>query len=350
MRARIPALDGLRAVAFLAVFAYHSENTVGKNTVGGWLGVDVFFALSGFLITGLLLGEIERSGRVDLTAFWVSRAARIIPPLAATCAVVLVLIPSATVTSSPGDIAASLGFFANFRAARHPMGEVNPTWSLAIEEQFYLVWPMAVAALAKRRRVLVACVVAGPASFVCTILWVGGGYGTLPHVWELLAGAALAAIQQRIRVPFGTATVGALVAVAAVAAGAGVHRSDPWTEWMMLAAVAGTLLVIAGAARGGTEPVVWLLSTRPARLVGSWSYCAYLVHLLALHVAGRVLEAHGPLVIAPVGLGLTLAVAAASQRWVERPVRDAARQWLDRQRMTVPMTTLRSVKAAISSQ
>ena len=141
----MPALDGIRGLAVLAVVAFHANAAL----TGGYLGVDLFFVLSGYLITSILLREVESSGRIDLRAFWVRRARRLLPAL-------LVLMPAiavyARVWAAPGELAglradalATLGYVANWRAIYSGKSsgifQASPlehTWSLAIEEQFYV--------------------------------------------------------------------------------------------------------------------------------------------------------------------------------------------------------------------
>ena len=145
-----PALDGLRGAAVAGVLLFHAG-----HLRGGYLGVDVFFVLSGFLITSLLLAEGARTGTVALGAFWARRARRLLPALLAVLAFVavysLVVASAAERTTIRGDGLATLGYFANWRAIfsgtdywalfRSP-SPLEHTWSLAIEEQFYLVWPL----------------------------------------------------------------------------------------------------------------------------------------------------------------------------------------------------------------
>ena len=145
--ARVPALDGIRAIAIVAVLVYHSyafEAT--HHWGGGFLGVDVFFVLSGFLITTLLLREHDRHGRIDLRQFWTRRARRLLPAL-----FVLILIEAVvaqfvldplSASALRGDGIGSLFYFENWRLAFSAPTAASHTWSLAVEEQWYLIWPL----------------------------------------------------------------------------------------------------------------------------------------------------------------------------------------------------------------
>src|ERR1700686_3714230 len=180
-----PALDGLRGLAVAAVLLFH-----GGHLSGGFLGVDAFFVLSGFLITSLLLAEARDRGGIALGAFWARRARRLLPALAGVLAgvalyAVLFAKPDELATIR-GDALATIGYFANWRAIfnsrdywtlfRSP-SPLDHTWSLAIEEQFFLVWPLVVAVLvrgcrgrAAAARLFVVSVVLALASLTWTLV------------------------------------------------------------------------------------------------------------------------------------------------------------------------------------
>jgi len=160
-----PGLDGLRAIAVVLVLLYHGGVSWAA---GGFLGVDVFFALSGFLITSLLVDEHARHGRISIPAFYARRARRLLPALAlvlvAVVAYAATLAPDGSLRQLRGDLLATIGYATNWRLVLSDRGyfdafttpsPLKHTWSLAVEEQFYLVWPvllLVVAALAVRRR------------------------------------------------------------------------------------------------------------------------------------------------------------------------------------------------------
>jgi peptidoglycan/LPS O-acetylase OafA/YrhL len=151
----LPALDGLRGLAVLGVLVFH-----GGHLRGGYLGVDAFFVLSGFLITSLLLVEADRTGRIGLRAFWARRFKRLLPALVVfvlgMAVYAAVLASASELGRIRSDALATLGYVANWNAIFRQHGywelfsspsPLEHTWSLAIEEQFYLVWPLVVAAL-----------------------------------------------------------------------------------------------------------------------------------------------------------------------------------------------------------
>ncbi|WP_146167812.1 acyltransferase, partial [Micromonospora sp. MH33] len=223
-RAKIPyqpALDGVRALAVAAVLAFHG----GVATLpGGFLGVDAFFVLSGFLITSLLLAEHRDTGRIDLVAFWGRRVRRLLPALLLVLLVVLVLsrklMPGTELGALRWDELAALGYVANWRMANRDgdyfaaTGSPSPlqhTWSLGIEEQFYLLWPLLLipllgwaakrGAVPPRRRLGVALPVvllgAAGSALAAAALFTPGApdrvyYGTDTRAVALLVGAALA--------------------------------------------------------------------------------------------------------------------------------------------------------------
>ena len=367
--AHLRALDGLRGLAVVLVVLSHFAPGVAP---GGFLGVDLFFVLSGFLITSLLVSEFEGSDRISLGNFWIRRARRLFPALLVVVVVVLahglLFSTKAQVHSVSLDGVAALFYVANWRFIASGQSYIQQfldqapsplrhTWSLAIEEQFYLVWPLVVLGLTKvlarlpRRRaapahqlryVLAAvCVVLGIASFGWMILLHHHGvdlnrlyYGTDTRVFMILAGATLGALTA------GRPTLGrpfaALRPLLLVAGGLGlvllvVASARVTTDWAWLYkgvyGLVGLVMVVVllAAAQPGRNPMARLLEIRPLVGLGLISYGIYLWHWpIALWVGPGNAHVDGfPLFV--LRSALTLGAALVSYRVVEQPIR---RGWL----------------------
>ena len=322
--ARISSLDGLRALAVLLVVLDHSLD----NFQGGGVGVCVFFVLSGFLITSLLLGERERTGVLALRLFYARRLLRLYPALIAMLTVTVALGCSAKMAAVAATYTSNLyNTFSNLSA-----GPFQHTWSLALEEQFYLLWPLALP-LVIRYRTRAAWGLAMTALASAAAAWFGTqamvGHGgaitsaVFNPVWQahgLLIGCALALVLRR-GVAVGRANGMVLggtasVLVIAVLASVTVHRN--WAAgWNMLAELAAAAM-IAGMTRGGAlRGAARVFQSRPAVWIGERSYAIYLWHfpLISLGLA------HGwslP-VAAAIGNVNALGAATVSHRYVEAP-------------------------------
>ncbi|MEX1168652.1 MAG: acyltransferase family protein [Chloroflexota bacterium] len=338
-----PDIEGLRAVAVSLVLLYHAAV---PGFGGGYVGVDVFFVLSGFLISGLLLRELETSGTISLSSFYARRLRRLLPAVAL---LILVTVAVSVAVLSPlraGDVAADGAaaalYASNLRfavqATDYLQSELAPSpllhlWSLGVEEQFYLFWP-ALLLLATRtgsdRRVRVGIVAATVvvASFALS-LWLTTAsapwaFFSLPsRAWELGIGALLAVGSARLAaLPRGLATATGWLGLGMIgAAGVLIDTSTPFPGSAALLPVLGTALAMLPGMRDTTDAPARFLGVRPARFLGRISYSLYLWHwpmlVLPTAVAGETL----PL---PVRVGLMLAaipIAYASQRWLEDPIR-----------------------------
>ncbi|HYI60978.1 MAG TPA: acyltransferase family protein [Acidimicrobiales bacterium] len=351
-----PHLDGVRAVAVAMVILFH----LGYAWIpGGFVGVDVFFVLSGYLITGLLVGEATGRGTVGLGRFYARRARRLLPASIAVLAAVMVaghhLFDPVQKQALGWDTTFAAFYSANWRAALaggdyFAPGDVpSPLvhyWSLAVEEQFYLVWPALFLGLYRLStrgrardavgRLLAAVLVLAVASAVASVALAGSSltyYGTHTRAYQLLAGAALAlAARHRgwafpdTRAGRGAAGVSAVAALAALAALA--HRvtdASAYPGWPGLAVTGASLALIAGVDLAPPGPVARLVGHRSLAAVGRLSYSLYIWHwpvivFLPLVAARPEVDRPG-LAERPALVAVTGALALVSYLVVERPVR-----------------------------
>ena len=345
-----PEIDGLRTVAVLSVLFYHAKFTWRDVPVlpGGFFGVDVFFVISGFLITSLILREWDSTGRFSFIGFYERRVRRLLPTLVL---VILASWPVAWVLLMPSEMMdlvrsqlASLFFVSNlywWDAAQEygqHSGLLQPflhTWSLAVEEQFYLIFPLAYLALlcsVRRDWVIiaagVACVLGGLAfAELMTVRARSLSFYWLPsRIWELLAGAVLAHLLYRyplaLRGPWMLRAMPSLglglILVPMIIASLGANHPGLGTVPVVL----GTVLVIWFAHPG--DPVTRVLSSRPFVAVGLVSYALYLWHF-PIFAFGRMMEAEPGAFSKLLWLGLSFALAILSYKLVERPFRDRQR-------------------------
>jgi peptidoglycan/LPS O-acetylase OafA/YrhL len=327
----VPALDGIRGVAIALVIATHYWGLPG----GGPLGVGLFFVLSGFLITTLLLEELD-TGRLDLRNFYARRCRRLLPALAVLLVVYII------VRGAPGlRVAALAGLYAgNIVQAIWPAGPVSGSalahlWSLAQEEQFYLVWPVLLAFLARGRRLLLALCALTAALIAYRAVVASGGTLNASRTYApdfrsdwLVAGAVLAVLRRR---GFRWNEAAALGGFVAIFVGSILN---PWTQswfvWQAPIFMAGCALLV-GAAHSRTQ-MAELLSVRPLVWLGRISYSLYLWHVPVYAVFGY----RHPLLALPIAL----AAAGLSYRFVEEPFRRRTRA-----DSTVPAPTIATSSA-----
>jgi peptidoglycan/LPS O-acetylase OafA/YrhL len=342
-------VEGLRALAIVAVVLCHAGVAA---FAGGYIGVDVFFVISGFLITRLLLGEVERTGTISLRGFYARRARRLLPQsallLGAVALLSIVVFSPVRAIEVSGDIVSSALYTANWHFAAKSVDyfaqgqEPSPVlhlWSLAIEEQFYLVWPavlLLVSRLPRRRGRSLRPALGGALAIVCAASLLLGVrlteaqpisayFSVVGRAWELGLGAALALLGG-VAIPRRMALATAWAGLAAILYA--TFAFEALTPFPGLAALVPTLGA-AGLLLAGSTPVhrqaaspLWLLSRSPVRYVGRISYAWYLWHWPALVFAVEIL---GPLTLA-MGLAVVLASlspAAITHHLVENPVRRA---------------------------
>jgi peptidoglycan/LPS O-acetylase OafA/YrhL len=341
-------INGLRALAIVPVVAFHAGV---PGVPGGFTGVDIFYVISGYLITAILLKEAAATGRVRIGAFWAKRFRRLAPAL---CLMVVVTLVVALPVTSPmewADVskqsAASVLYVSNmlyaWQAADYFAADLNQspllhTWSLGVEEQFYVLWPalIVLACMIARRfgaplRTLVigAFGAALVASFAASLwmtdelpLW--AFFGLPSRIWEFAAGGLVAAL------PVAKLFEGVRVALAATVAGLGlivygfasVTEFDPFPGTAALIPTCGTLLVIAGGAGSHSNGNIACraLSARPVQWIGAVSYSWYLWHWPCIVLASAAFQS--PSVWIKLGAGAaSLFVAALSYRYVENPIR-----------------------------
>ncbi len=338
-----PALDGLRAVAIAAVLLYHAA----RSLPGGYFGVDLFFVLSGFLITTLLLEEHAARGAISLRAFYQRRALRLLPALVALLGAFLVVATAAALVGDRTEgkdvfgVIAGLGYFSNLAMTAEPAaspmpGELRHLWSLAQEEQFYLLWPLVLIVLLRRLPGLVLAVVA--AGIGLTVLRhlqlhledAGSGrisFGPDVRGLPILVGCGLALVLARSRgssrVPTALLAPFSVVCVLAL-------FFLPFSTFLL----PGPLLVFSLAcaalilvALDDRSRVARFLSTRPLVYGGLISYSLYLWHFPFFAAAGlNDPSAEHALLPSCAAVVATFACAIASYHFIELPFLRRKRQ------------------------
>lgn len=340
-----PDIDGLRALAILAVVVFHAFPTLMP---GGFIGVDVFFVISGFLISGIIFKGLERN-TFSFTDFYARRIRRIFPAL------LLVLVTSYTIgwfILLPDEymqlgkhIAAGAGFIQNFTLWKESGyfdidSQLKPLlhlWSLSVEEQYYLIYPLLIwAAWRSRFNIFLVISILAILSFGLNINIVGDDpskafYVPFTRFWELMAGAALAAFQRPRRtsemhntLQHDILSVTGLLTI--LAAAWGIHKSDPFPGWLALAPVIGSALLIA--AGPGALVNRKILANKYVVFVGLISYPLYLWHWPLLSFA-NILDAEQPAFHVRLTIVmLSFLLAWLTYRIVERPVRFGQFNWI----------------------
>jgi peptidoglycan/LPS O-acetylase OafA/YrhL len=339
-------IEGLRAIAVLIVVAYHAGI---PGWGGGFIGVDVFFVISGFLITSLLIKERESDGRIALLTFYARRIRRLLP-ISSVVAVVsvvgaLAILPSTTFSSLGTDVVAAAGFFVNMlfaiRGTDYLAGDTDPSviqhyWSLAVEEQFYLIWPglialVTIGAQQVRRRITPVIITVISGSFAASVVlsptaptW--SYFGLHTRAFELGVGALLA-VQWPLVERWGQSTRAALSWAGLIGIGFSIPLAaavDYFPGWVAAIPVLATAAAIAG---GDTTDrgAQLLLRRRPLQWVGEHSYSLYLWHwpvlVLGAGLVGRTLGWSETIA----AIALTFALSALGFTLIEHPLRRSPR-------------------------
>lgn len=342
-------IEGLRAIAVLWVLFYHLHVPGFR---GGFSGVDVFFVISGLLITSHLLSEVQEHGRLDLVRFYGGRVRRLIPAativLLFTVVVGWLVLPGSQRRLLGVDVMSAALYVVNWTLAARSVdyladGGTSPVqhfWSLAVEEQFYLFWPVLIVAtawLARRRARRVVPIAAGMltvvslASFAWSVSYTASSPGpayfaTTTRIWELGVGGLLACalpwVRRRSRWAWLMSGVGTVMVLSAAML---VSAATDWPGWAALLPVVGAALVLAGGVADPENRVARWLSVAPMREIGALSYSIYLWHW-PLVVFARELwttpmqpELHWSVSLA-IGL-LSVVLAWVTGRVVETPIR-----------------------------
>jgi peptidoglycan/LPS O-acetylase OafA/YrhL len=335
-----PEIQALRALAVTLVVVFHLWP---QALSGGYVGVDVFFVISGYLITAHLWSEVERTGTVSLTAFWSRRLRRLLPAasvvLGASLLLMLLVVPRSLWQQTVVEVGASALWAQNWvlsaGAVDYLAADGTPTlvqhyWSLSVEEQFYVVWPVLLVGLLalRSRRVVVRWVLLAVAvgSFTVSVLLAStssGYFNTATRAWEFAAGGLLALspgllarFRERPRLARATAWVG----IGMIGASAAVFTSTtPFPGSAAALPVLGTVLVIAGGADDARSLLGRVVRLAPVQRLGDISYSLYLWHWPLIIAVGYlpIGTAWHPVLVVP----LALVLAALTKRFVEDPGR-----------------------------
>lgn len=355
-------IQALRAVAVLLVVVYHLWPS---RLSGGFIGVDVFFVISGFLITGHLIREVERTGTIAVSAFWARRIRRLLPAsfvvLFAALAAMLILLPRSVWSQTLVEIGASAVYAVNwvlaftatdYLGAEHAPSIVQHFWSLSVEEQFYVLWPLLIIGALAIARVAHRTTSASPGpgqlrstvaaalslvvilSLVVSIVQTSRDqpfayFSTATRAWEFGLGGLVAALpalssrvqtaSPRVRIVMSWLGLAAIVGAAVI-----FDRDTAFPGFTALLPVLGAVaVVLAGPVGGALSPMV-VGGLRPLQVLGDLSYSIYLWHwpliVLYPYVMNRPIGLVGGLVI----VGLAVGLAWLTKRYVEDPVREGA--------------------------
>ena len=352
-------IQGLRAIAVLLVLGFHLWP---ERLTGGFVGVDVFFVISGYLITAHLARNPPRRA-ADVAAFWGRRIRRLLPAsllvIAVTVVAGVILLPVTRLAPLVTDAPASALYVENWRlagssvdylAAGSPPSPLQHYWSLGVEEQFYLVWPLLIGLLAwrgSRARLAPGIAVTLVLSFAASVVWTWADpavayFATPTRLWELAAGGllavavpAVAQVSERLRAAAAWAGI-LLIGASAVL----FTAATPFPGAAALLPVVGALLVLGADSRAPFSPGA-LLRWRPVQFVGDTSYGIYLWHFPLVVFATFLLGGELSTLQKVLVLVATLALAAVTRMLVEQPARRSP--WLRRPRRTAALALVATV-------
>jgi len=346
----MPGLDGLRAISVLAVIAYHMNVSWAP---GGLLGVAVFFTLSGYLITDQLVAQWQTAKRIDFAGFWMRRIRRLMPAMFVMLAVVgawLLLFDRERLASLQGDFVSVALYFSNWWLIFHqvsyfesfgPPSPLGHLWSIAIEEQFYLIWPILLTVLlrfTKQRGKLMMFILLGAAAstVAMAMIYVPGSdpsrvyYGTDTRASALLIGAALAvawpsrslsaAVSDKSRLVFDILGGAGLLAIVWLIWK--TNEYDPFLYKGGLALFSVLTAVVTAVLAHPASRVAKAMGCRPLRWIGVRSYSLYLWHfpvMILMNPSGSADDVHAGR--AMVQIALSLLLAALSWTCIEEPIR-----------------------------
>lgn len=340
-----PDIQGLRAIALLLVLAFHS----GLGLDGGYVGVDVFFVLSGFLITGLLIREGEKTGRIDFLSFYAKRSKRLFP---AAALVLIVTTIGTALWGPPGELTEfgldavfAAAYLVNWRFAERSVDYLAEDvgrspflhfWSLSVEEQFYFIWPALIAigiavsvrfkkTLSKTLSVVLLAVFA-PSLLHAALEEVDAQsfFVTTTRLWELALGAYVALARPTLsRLPARSGgTLSGLGLVMILSAALAYNEKTPWPSVYALLPTVGAALTLIGGQANSASTIAKALALPPAQFLGAISYSAYLWHWPFIVVGQDWLELKGPAWGFAL-CALSIIPATLSYWLVEQPVRFA---------------------------
>ncbi|PHB86780.1 acetyltransferase [Bacillus wiedmannii] len=368
-------LDSLRGLAILGVILYH----INFNWMpGGFLGVTVFFVLSGYLITDILAIEWKRNKRIDLKKFWLSRARRLLPGMLVMLVITLAWITvfhSSLLEKMRGDSLAALFYVSNWWYIYHKLSyfdnfnqlsPLNHFWSLAVEEQFYVVWPFIISLglyyiKKQSRMILLICLVAVASALAMAILYEPGAdpsriyYGTDTRAFSLLIGAVLALVWPSNRLAnkiipkarFILDVVGGIALIIILVMFWKTNQYDPflYKGGMVLLSIA-TALLVANLAHPASR-IAQFLRFRPLRWIGIRSYGIYLWHYPILTLTTPKVNAGDfSLIRAILQFLLIILIAQFSWKFIEKPIREGTLRNIQFKNLRIQNVTL-GVKLAL---